>query len=45
MDTNIRLALELMLYGVSGVFFVLIVFFVIVKLLNVIFPYKGENDK
>ncbi len=36
------LGLELMAYGLTGVFVVLILFFIVIKLLLIVFPYKGE---
>ncbi|HSN65919.1 MAG TPA: OadG-related small transporter subunit [Fusibacter sp.] len=36
------LGLELMAYGLTGVFAVLILFFIVIKLLLKVFPYKGE---
>lgn len=37
------LGLQLMLYGLIGVFTVLIVYFVMIKVLVQIFPYKSEE--
>jgi len=36
------LGLELMAYGLTGVFAVLILFFIVIKLLLAIFPHKSE---
>ena len=41
--TEFQMGLELMLYGLAGVFVVLILFFVVIKLLVAIFPYKEEK--
>jgi Na+-transporting methylmalonyl-CoA/oxaloacetate decarboxylase gamma subunit len=41
---NIQLALQLMAYGVPGVFAVLLIFFALTKLLPVIFPNKENSE-
>ena len=41
--TEFQMGLELMLYGLSGVFAVLILFYGVIKLLVKIFPYKEEK--
>jgi Na+-transporting methylmalonyl-CoA/oxaloacetate decarboxylase gamma subunit len=38
------LGLELMGYGLAGVFIVLILFFIVIKMLIKIFPYKEEQN-
>ncbi len=40
---ELKLGLELMLYGLIGVFVVLILFFFVIKLLTTVFPYKEEK--
>lgn len=40
---ELGLGVELMMYGLTGVFVVLIMFFFVIKLLLKIFPYKEET--
>ena len=40
---ELKLGLVLMLYGLIGVFVVLILFFFVIKLLTTVFPYKEEK--
>lgn len=40
---ELGLGIELMMYGLTGVFVVLIMFFFVIKLLLKIFPYKEES--
>ncbi|MDK2799867.1 MAG: hypothetical protein PWP27_1078 [Clostridiales bacterium] len=42
---QIDLGLQLMAYGLSGVFFVLIMFYAVIKLLDKIFPYSPEKEQ
>jgi len=41
--TAMNLGLKLMLYGLSGVFSVLILFYGVIKVLGKMFPYKEAN--
>ena len=41
--SDINLALQLMLYGLAGVFLTLILFYVAIRLLTKLFPYKEEQ--
>ncbi|NLN63889.1 MAG: OadG family protein [Clostridiaceae bacterium] len=43
--SDISLGLQLMQYGLAGVFLVLILFYVLITLLVKIFPYRPENDE
>ncbi len=45
MDPIIEKGLMLTAYGLGGVFFSLIVFFLMVKLLMVLFPHREEDAK
>lgn len=40
---ELMLGVELMIYGLIGVFSVLILFFFVIKLLTTVFPYKEEK--
>jgi len=40
---ELGLGVELMIYGLTGVFAVLIMFFFVIKLLIKVFPYKDET--
>ena len=40
---ELGLGLELMMYGLTGVFAVLIMFYFVIKLLLKVFPYKEET--
>jgi len=42
--SEISLALQLMVYGLAGVFLVLILFYWTIKALLKIFPYKKEEQ-
>jgi len=42
--SEISLALQLMVYGLAGVFLVLILFYWTIKALLKIFPYKEEEQ-
>lgn len=41
---HLNLGFQLMAYGLAGVFVVLILFYIMIKLLLKIFPYKEEQD-
>ncbi len=40
---ELGLGVELMMYGLTGVFVVLILFYFVIKLLLKVFPYKEET--
>ena len=40
---ELGLGIELMMYGLTGVFVVLIMFYFVIKLLLKVFPYKEET--
>jgi Na+-transporting methylmalonyl-CoA/oxaloacetate decarboxylase gamma subunit len=40
---ELGLGVELMMYGLTGVFVVLIMFYFVIKLLLKVFPYKEET--
>lgn len=43
--SDISLGLQLMEYGLAGVFLVLILFYILIIFLMKIFPYHPEEDK
>lgn len=42
---DISLGLQLMVYGLAGVFLVLILFYVMIMLMMKIFPYRPESEE
>lgn len=40
-----QLGIELMIYGLSGVFSVLLIFMLIIKVITVLLPYAEDSDK
>lgn len=42
--SELSLALELMVYGLLGVFGVLILFYLLIVAINKVFPYKEEKE-
>lgn len=45
MDPILEKGLMLVAYGLGGVFFALIVFYIMIRLLVVLFPKKEENSR
>jgi Na+-transporting methylmalonyl-CoA/oxaloacetate decarboxylase gamma subunit len=43
--SEISMGLQLMGYGLAGVFLVLILFYVMILLMMKIFPYRPESDE
>jgi Na+-transporting methylmalonyl-CoA/oxaloacetate decarboxylase gamma subunit len=43
--SDISLGLQLMQYGLAGVFLVLILFYFMIKALMKLFPYQPENEE
>ena len=43
--SDIMMGLQLMGYGLAGVFLVLILFYGIIRLMVKLFPYKPEEEK
>ncbi|MBP7175946.1 MAG: OadG family protein [Thermoclostridium sp.] len=43
--SEISMGLQLMAYGLAGVFVVLILFYFMIMLMMKIFPYRAENEE
>ncbi|MDR2670551.1 MAG: hypothetical protein LBC26_02365 [Oscillospiraceae bacterium] len=44
MSANMELGIQLMIYGLAGVFLVLAIFIVTIVLLRKFFPHRGDQD-
>jgi Na+-transporting methylmalonyl-CoA/oxaloacetate decarboxylase gamma subunit len=44
MSSDISLGLQLMQYGLAGVFLVLILFYILIVIMMKLFPYKSEKE-